>query len=432
MRRCATVSDGYGRSAGGAGRSPRSDPAGTITRKRAVFHNALGYAVELGLLAANPLSQIQWHAPKATTAVDPRVIASPEQVDAVLTQAGKIRPELTAFFGCLYYAALRPAEAVALRRDCLTLPALGWGQPALTASLPRSARSCTGNGTSRELRGLKLRPEGTVRTVPIPPQLVRLLRYHLQAHGTTADGRLFPGTRGGPLSESLYGRIWHQARAAALPARQGTQPVRRPYDLRHAALSLWLASGAPPAEIATRAGHSVHVLLTVYAHCVPGHDQIASQHIGQALRPSRGTQPVAGPRNPYDPGRPRPPCVRVTARRSGTRLDVPGPPLTDRTAGELRKHPRNSSTLAGRGPTGPDPSPNAPQAADQAGSGPPLAHKHRERSGGPLPDTQQARHPATPGPGLTWGFTWQVVDSNHRRRSRRFYSPVPWRAPLRG
>jgi len=48
-----------------------------------------------------------------------------------------------------------------------------------------------------------------------------------------------------------------------------------------------LASGAPPAEIAARAGHSVRVLLTIYAHCMPGCDQIASQHIEQALRPSR-------------------------------------------------------------------------------------------------------------------------------------------------
>jgi hypothetical protein len=57
----------------------RCAAANTITRKRAVFHGALSYAVELGLLAANPLGQIQWHAPKATTAADPRVIATPGQ-----------------------------------------------------------------------------------------------------------------------------------------------------------------------------------------------------------------------------------------------------------------------------------------------------------------------------------------------------------------
>src|ERR1039458_10566067 len=66
-------------------------------------------------------------------------------------------------------------------------------------------------------------------------------------------------------------------------------PPRRPYDLRHAALSLWLASGAPPAEVAAGAGHSVRVLLTIYAHGIPGCDQIASQHIERTPQP----QPVA-------------------------------------------------------------------------------------------------------------------------------------------
>ncbi len=44
------------------------------------------------------------------------------------------------------------------------------------------------------------------QTVPIPPQLACLLRWHLRAFGCAEDGRLFRGARGGPLSESLYGR----------------------------------------------------------------------------------------------------------------------------------------------------------------------------------------------------------------------------------
>jgi hypothetical protein len=54
--------------------------ANTITRKRAVFYNALGYAVELGLLTANPLDRIRWNAPRASSAADPRSAASPAQV----------------------------------------------------------------------------------------------------------------------------------------------------------------------------------------------------------------------------------------------------------------------------------------------------------------------------------------------------------------
>ncbi len=276
--------------------------AATITRKRAVFRNCLGYAAELGLLEANPLDRITWRSPRLSCLADPRSAATPAAVQAILAEVTRIRPELTAFFGCLYYAALRPAEAVALRASSCTLPARGWGQLTLTGSLPRSARAWTGNGTPREPRGLKHRPEDAIRTVPIPPQLARLLRRHLRAFGCAADGRLFRGARGGPLSESLYGRVWHQARAAAIPEDgTGAETVRRPYDLRHAALSLWLASGAPPAEIAARAGHSVRVLLTIYAHGIPGCDQIASQQIEQAPRPSRWP-PAGPPESAWTPG----------------------------------------------------------------------------------------------------------------------------------
>ncbi len=46
--------------------------ANTITRKRAVFHNALGYAVELGLLPANPAGKVQWRAPRPPPRSAPR------------------------------------------------------------------------------------------------------------------------------------------------------------------------------------------------------------------------------------------------------------------------------------------------------------------------------------------------------------------------
>jgi hypothetical protein len=61
---------------------------------------------------------------------------------------------------------------------------------------------------------------------------------------------------------------------AALTSDQYRSPLgRRPYDLRHAAVSLWLNSGVPATEVARRAGHGVAVLLKIYAHCIdgPGH-----------------------------------------------------------------------------------------------------------------------------------------------------------------
>jgi integrase len=218
-------------------------------------------------------------------AVNPAVVASPEQVQALLAAVDRLRPDLTAFFGCLYYTALRPEEAVALRDADCRLPGHGWGLLTVHAAAPRTATAWTSTGTSHELRGLKHRPAGAIRTIPIPPVLVTFLRRHLRQYGTAADGRLFPGTRGGMLSESVYGRTWHAARATALgPGLAATPLARRPYDLRHAALSLWLNAGGEPAQIAARAGNSTHVLLTAYTHCIHGHDQLLNQQVSHALR----------------------------------------------------------------------------------------------------------------------------------------------------
>jgi integrase len=258
--------------------------ANTVARKRAVFHGALGYAVELGLLPANPIGLVRWRAPRAAVAVSPATVPSPAQVRAILAQVARTRPELAAFFGCLYYAALRPEEAVALRRADLVLPARGRGRIIFTAACPRTGAAWTSTGTPFEPRGLKHRPGGTIRLVPIPPVLVTMLRRHLGDHGTTPDGRLFRGARGGMLSESVYGRAWHAARQAALgPGLAATALARRPYDLRHAALSLWLNASGAPAEVAARAGTSARVLHEVYLHCTDGQQDAVSQRIEDAL-----------------------------------------------------------------------------------------------------------------------------------------------------
>ena len=80
-------------------------------------------------------------------------------------------------------------------------------------------------------------------------------------------------------------RVWHKARAAALTPGQAASPLaRRPYDLRHACLSTWLNAGVPATQVAEWAGHSVNVLLKVYAKCLDGQDGAAKTRIEQALR----------------------------------------------------------------------------------------------------------------------------------------------------
>jgi hypothetical protein len=130
-----------------------------------------------------------------------------------------------------------------------------------------------------------------VLVVPVPAVLADLLRQHLREYGTAPDGRLFGGARGGMLSESVYGRVWHVARDIAFgPELAATTLARRPYDLRHAALSLWLNSTGAPAEVAARAGNSARVLQDVHAHCIDGRDEVISRQIEDALDPESSTR----------------------------------------------------------------------------------------------------------------------------------------------
>jgi len=186
----------------------------------------------------------------------------------------------------MYYAALRPGEALDLREDNLVaLPADGWGEFLLSNSSPRSGTAWTNSGRSRERRGLKHRAAHDTRPVPVHPDLVTLIRAHIHTFGVAPGGRLFVGPRGGTIGDSTYTEIWHRAREIALtPAEIKTPLAGVPYDLRHAAVSTWLNAGVPPTQVAEWAGNSVAVLLRVYAKCIVGQDVVARRRIQDAMR----------------------------------------------------------------------------------------------------------------------------------------------------
>jgi integrase len=265
--------------------------ATTIARKRGVFYNILEYAVELEILPANPIPKLKWKPPKTSQTVDPRVVVNQHQADALL-QAVKMvgnldrgrGKRLSAMFACMYYAAMRPSEAIGLRKGDCKLPAEGWGTVTLAKSRPEVNTKWTDTGDAHEERGLKHRAEDDVRPVPIPPVLIKILREHIDTYGCAPDGRLFRSERGKPVASTAYTEVWQEARRLALTPEQVASPLAgRPYDLRHAAVSLWLNGGVSPTEIAQRAGHSVEVLLQVYAKCVSGQEEIANQRIEEIL-----------------------------------------------------------------------------------------------------------------------------------------------------
>ena len=274
-----------------------------FSRRRRVLHRALGYAVRKKRLDKNPLSKANlpedWTPPQAPDdTVDPRAVGSPALVASMLQACGTIGkrqgPRFTAFYGCMFYALMRPSEVAALTREACHLPDSGWGHLVFTDASPAAGRAYTDDGQVHEHRGLKGRTKGRptararrpVRKVPVPPELAGLLRAHIAQFGVAPDGRLFRSENGTPLQPSTWWQVWQKIRAASLTPGQLASPLmKRPYDLRHSGVTWRLNSGVPPAEVAAWAGHSVEVLMRTYARCVTGMEDVWIARMDKTLHP---------------------------------------------------------------------------------------------------------------------------------------------------
>ncbi|WP_236241978.1 site-specific integrase [Streptomyces sp. CC228A] len=259
----------------------------TVKRKYTVFTNCLRYAVERELLPTLPLGNVDWTPPETDDEIDFRFVPGPKLAGKLITAVGNQGERgrhLKTFFGCLYYAANRPGEASNLRDTDFVLPEEGWGEVLLSTSTPRVGSGWTDTGESFDTRGLKKRARKATRSVPIPPVLVRMVREHIKEFGTADDGRLFRAVQGGHLLSKEYGEVWKAARQAVLTEAEEASPLAEvPYCLRAAGVSLWLASGVAPAEVARRAGHSIAVLFRFYAKAIHGNQNRSNQQIQDAL-----------------------------------------------------------------------------------------------------------------------------------------------------
>jgi hypothetical protein len=143
----------------------------TIRLRRTTLSSALDFAAdERKLLDVNPLREVRTMKRKTVVhEVDRRSVANPIQARTLLNAVGEIQrsgPSLVAFFGLMYFAALRPEEAANLRRHNLTLPATGWGEMHLEKAAPEIGGSgrqrCCERGTRVEAPCGEPRPHGAV------------------------------------------------------------------------------------------------------------------------------------------------------------------------------------------------------------------------------------------------------------------------------
>jgi len=109
--------------------------------------------------------------------------------------------------------------------------------------------------------------KASIRTIPVPSFVCESLA-ELRTDGVSGGDLVFRSPEDHPIRPTLFRRrFWEPAVQSA-----GLAPLRI-HDLRHTAVSLWIADGANPKQVAALAGHtSVSVVLDRYGHLYPAQD----------------------------------------------------------------------------------------------------------------------------------------------------------------
>jgi integrase len=225
-------------------------------------------------------------ATRGVQAVNPDTVLSPAQVwelaDAVAAQtasAGRYK----AFVAVMGLCGLRPSEACGVAIGDIELPEISASASTVDIAevgwltVRRSARIVSSrwiaDDEDPDFGPLKGRASDEDRRTLIPSSLVPVLRDHLATYRAEAgdDDLAFITATGLPIDLSRFDRdYWSPAREHLF----GTDPVLsglHRHDLRHAACSMWLASGVPIKTATQWSGHkTVSVFLDIYQGVLPG------------------------------------------------------------------------------------------------------------------------------------------------------------------
>jgi integrase len=218
----------------------------TVSKALTLFKSMLNDAVRDGLLPANPIAGVKL---PSIERQEMRFL-TPEEL---LRLADAIDPRYRALVFVGGYSGLRIGELAGLRTNRVDM---------LRGVIDVAEQVIEVEG---KLSVGPLKTRAARRRVKLP----RFVVEELAAHLAKVQGELvFPSPDGGLLSRTRFrNRVWLPAIEAA-----GLDGVRV-HDLRHTAVSLWIATGANPKEVARRAGHtSVRTVFDVYGHLLPDAD----------------------------------------------------------------------------------------------------------------------------------------------------------------
>jgi integrase len=204
-------------------------------------------------------------------------------VAAIAARCGQVAPQYELLVLAMGQSALRPSEAINLRRRDLDLTSIEEAEFVVGSSYTPAPERFLAAGESRD-RPLKGRGAKYRRRVPISPQLARQLRDYLDGRGDVRpDAFVFP-TDGGRMDLSNFSRdVWNDARHDVFSAGSPLRKVRR-HDLRHSAITAWLNAGVPIKTAQVWSGHrTASTLLDTYLGVMRHDEALGRARIQQAF-----------------------------------------------------------------------------------------------------------------------------------------------------
>lgn len=248
--------------------------AATVVKAAQIMNRVMKLAVRSRVIAHNPMAEVE--RPRIEESED--VFLTAVQVERLADAMERVGPRYRALVWVGCYAGPRIGELAALRWDDVDL-----GTRTLTIS--RKVVEVSGHGM---IEGGPKTKAGR-RTVPLPLHVAGELERHRARF--PSDPLVFTGPDGGQLrANNLRRREWADAVRLA-----GLDPAPTFHDMRHTAVSLWVASGASDLEIAKFAGHrSSFFTKDRYAHLFREAGTALAQRL-DALTDSARTTAAAAP-----------------------------------------------------------------------------------------------------------------------------------------